>query len=229
MLLVSVRLVIIGEVACRHNWQLSGLGGLGLSALLPAFTTSAGEFPALEIDGVTHGGFRPGNRVALVFQARCSVWMRLMGRARSAWAADTGSLARTTRLPEVRFSRRLTSDARRADTLRMALSYMLAVPTRKIDCSCADSLECIRRRPSSAWFWISVSKTLCAICSILAGCSVGLLVPAAAWRLLRPWFTPDTAVRSFSVFTAIDFDRSAQTARLACACPPVPWRWRSRR
>jgi hypothetical protein len=87
--------------------QLVGNGG-AIVAVDSAVASTHHELAGFlhQADGVAHGGFRLGNRVALVFQARCSVWMRLMRvSARSAWAADTGSsLARTTRLPEVRFS-----------------------------------------------------------------------------------------------------------------------------
>ncbi len=65
-------------------------------------------------------------------RARCSLCTREMRvMARSAWAAATGSsLARTTRLPEVRFSCRFESAVWRCDRLRSAFSYWLALAVR---------------------------------------------------------------------------------------------------
>ena len=170
MPLVSVRLATAMSWSRRLcNWLAMVARSLLVSVPLPALTMSwrascTRPMASPMVDSAWAIALRWFSR------ARCSVWMRLMRvSARSAWAADTGSsLARTTRLPEVRFSCRLTSDVCRADTLRMELSYMLAVPTRKIVLLMSDSFGVHQRRPHRPRFWISVSKTLCAICSILA-------------------------------------------------------------
>jgi len=103
----------------------------GLSEPLPAFTMSwriscTTPIASPRVDSAWATALR------WVSSARCSVWMRdSRVSARSAWAAATGSsLARTTRLPEVRFSCRLDNVVCRALRFVRALSYMLAVPMR---------------------------------------------------------------------------------------------------